>query len=131
MKRAELLTHAKCTHCHRQIGHTGLPLFWKVTIERFGVDMNAVKRQDGLGAFLGSQALGAVMGPDEDLAKPMMDRAELTLCEECAMSSIPAAVLADIASHRDEAKRREHQAGKEADEDRYEDPSAIFGDPRA
>ena len=95
MKRAELLQHAKCTICDKGIGHTRVPLFWRITIERFGVDLNAVQRQDGLGAFLGSSALGAIMGPDEDLASPVMDAKVATLCEECAVSSsLPIAAIA-------------------------------------
>lgn len=100
MKRAELLKHAKCTLCGRGIGHAGLPLFWRVTVERFGVDIQAARRQDGLGAFLGSHALAAVMGPDEDLAKPLMEQpAVLTVCEPCGTQrGLPVAALAEIGS---------------------------------
>lgn len=99
MKRTELLTHAKCDLCHQPIGHTGVPLFWKVTIERFGVDLKAVNRQDALGAFLSSQVLGDVMGPGEDLAKPMMDKpAVATVCETCGTKDTMVAMLADAGS---------------------------------
>jgi ribosomal protein L34E len=98
MKRDELMKHAKCTHCGKGVGHTGLPLFWKVTMERFGVDMRAAQRQDGLGVAMGSHALAAVMGPDEDLAKPMQDKPHVaTLCETCVMHPIMVAALAEIA----------------------------------
>ena len=97
MKRAELLKHAKCSLCGKGIGHTGLPLFWRLTVERFGVDIRAAQRQDGLGAFLGSHALAAVMGPDEDLAKPMMEApAVLTVCESCGVErGLPVAALVE------------------------------------
>lgn len=99
MNRTELLKHAKCSICDKGIGHTGLPLFWRLTVERFGVDLNAVRRQDGLGAFLGSQALAAVMGPDEDLAMPMDKPAVLTLCETCGTErGLPVAALSEIGS---------------------------------
>lgn len=98
MKRAELLKHARCSLCNKPIGHTGLPLFWRVTIERFGVDLAAVRQHDGLGQFLGSQALAAVMGPDEDLAKPVMDSAIATVCETCAVTgTLPVAAVAQCA----------------------------------
>ena len=38
MKEAELRRYATCSLCGQKIGHTGLPLFWTVTIERFGVE---------------------------------------------------------------------------------------------
>lgn len=83
MKEAELRTHATCSLCSKPIGHTRLPLFWKVTIERFGIDMQAVQRQHGLGLMVGAQ-LASVMGPDETMAKPVMDPKVLTVCENCA-----------------------------------------------
>ncbi|MGM3021142.1 hypothetical protein ACS2UM_27240, partial [Bacillus cereus group sp. BC317] len=63
MKEAELRQHATCSLCHKPIGHTRLPLFWKVTVERFGVDLQAVQRQHGLGLMIGAP-LASVMGPD-------------------------------------------------------------------
>lgn len=98
MKRVELLRSARCNLCHRGIGHTKLPLFWRLRIERFGVDLRAAQRQDALGTFLGSQVLGAVMGPDEDLAKPVMDPVTVTVCEDCALDKrLPVAVMAEAA----------------------------------
>jgi len=96
MKRAELLEHATCSGCAKRIGHTGLPLFWRVKVERFGIDVSALRRQDGLGQFIGSHALAAAMGPDEDLATPVMDPVTLTLCDTCAcdVNAPPIAALA-------------------------------------
>jgi hypothetical protein len=66
MKEKELREAATCIICGKPFGHTGLPLFWRVTIQRFGVDMGAVKRQTGLTMMLGGNALlASVMGPDE------------------------------------------------------------------
>lgn len=97
MKELELRNHSECSLCHKKIGHTGLPLFWRVSIERFGVDFNAMRRQDGLGAFLGSTRLAQVMGPDEDIARPMMETVVLTICETCAMEAdYPIAYLAEL-----------------------------------
>lgn len=85
MKEAELRQHATCSLCSKPIGHINphLPLFWKVTIERYGIDMLAVQRQHGLGLMVGAR-LAAVMGPDETMAKPVMDPKVLTVCETCA-----------------------------------------------
>jgi len=94
MREAELLKHATCSLCSKKIGHTGMPLFWRVTVERFGIDLRAVRRQDGLAQMLGNTVLAAVMGPAEDMAQPVMDPVALTVCEACAMSpvSLPIAI---------------------------------------
>lgn len=95
MKEAELRQHLTCDACRNKIGHTGLPLFWRVTVERFGVDLRAVRCQDGLAAFLGSPALASVMGHDEDVAVPLIDPPQvLTLCEACAMAPVDLAAMA-------------------------------------
>ena len=92
----------KCAKCGKGVMHTGLPLFWRVTIERFGIDKGAVDRRHGLEMFFGggrgAAALAGVMGPDEDIAKPVMDPVTLTLCEDCACGkSLPVAALAELA----------------------------------
>lgn len=93
MKEAELRKHTTCSLCHKPIGHTKLPLFFRVTVERFGIDVTAVQRQAGLGFMLGPD-LASVMGPDETMAKPVMDPKVLTVCETCACErSVPVAVL--------------------------------------
>jgi len=98
MKESELRRHATCNLCSRPIGHTGLPLFWRVTVERFGIDAKAVRRLHGLGDYLGSHALASVMGPDEDLAQPVMDPVKATICEACALDrGLPVAVIAEAA----------------------------------
>lgn len=84
-----------CAQCGKGVMHTGLPLFWTVTIRRYGVDLNAVRRAVGLEMFMGSPQLAAVMGPDEDIAKPIGDCVSLLLCESCAVESYPIAALAE------------------------------------
>ena len=87
MKERELREIAKCALCHQPFGHEGLPLFWRVKIERYGVDLAAVQRQTGLAMmFNGNGAIAAVMGPDEDMAKRIGDSTEFTVCEKCALS---------------------------------------------
>ncbi len=94
MREEELREHAKCSKCGRGIGHTGLPLFWTLKVERFGLDLRALERQQGLTAIVRSPLIARVLGPDEELTRPMMDPVELTLCEICAMEPIAIAVLA-------------------------------------
>jgi hypothetical protein len=99
MGEMELRKHAKCTVCGQGIAHTGLPLFWRLTIERFGVDLAAAKRQDGLAALLGGSAvLAQIMGPDEPMAKAVMDPVTVTLCEPCAEKPQLVCALAEIAT---------------------------------
>ena len=75
----------------------GIPLFYRVTIERFGVRLNAIERQQGLTMMLGGSAvLAAVMGPDEDMTQPLMEPLVLTVCENCSTQCVlPIAVLAE------------------------------------
>lgn len=99
MKERELRLHATCSLCGEKIGHTALPLFWTVRIERHGIDMRAVQRQTGLAMMLGGNAaIAGAMGPDEDMTTPMMDPVTLTVCERCAVErDLPIATLADAA----------------------------------
>jgi hypothetical protein len=101
MKETELREHARCSRCCRLVMHTGLPLFWRMTVERFGVDLNATRRQDGLAQVLGSQALAGVMGPNEEMTTLLMGPVVLTLCEACAMND-SAALDAMAKAERDD-----------------------------
>lgn len=96
MKEGELRQHAKCNLCGRLIGESRLPLFWTVTIQRYGLKLDAIQRQDGLTAMLGGNALLAMhMGTNEDLAAPVMEPVTLTVCETCAIEAkVPVAVMA-------------------------------------
>lgn len=84
MKEKELREHTDCTLCKKPIGKTGMPLFWVVELQRFGLDLNALQRNAGLAMQLGSVQLAEVMGPNEDLAKPIMEKKKITVCEDCA-----------------------------------------------
>lgn len=96
MKEQELRNHAVCSLCDNKILSTGLPLFWRVTVERFGIDIGAVSRLQGLTMTLGSPALASAMGADEDMAIPVMEAVTITVCEKCALDSRCIASLAEI-----------------------------------
>ena len=85
MKQSEMRQYSKCASCHKPILHGGLPLFWRLRIERFGVDVNAVRRQDALGTYMGNHLLASIMGPDEDMATPVMEAVTVAICEPCAV----------------------------------------------
>lgn len=97
MKEAELRKHTDCTVCGGKITAAGVPLFYRVTIERFGIDLRAVRRQSGLAQFLGGSpqavAIAEAMGPDEDMAQAMMEPTVVTVCETCSMRSVCVAEL--------------------------------------
>jgi|HubBroStandDraft_3_1064219.scaffolds.fasta_scaffold389720_2 hypothetical protein len=84
LKESELRKIATCDVCERKIGEQPLPLFYLVTVARYGVDRNAIERKSGLEYFLGSPYLASVMGADEDMALPMMEQGRITVCERCA-----------------------------------------------
>lgn len=97
MKEEEIRSVATCAVCKKKFGHTGLPMFWRVKIERYVVDMKALRRLDGLAALLGSPVLASAMGPDEPLARQALE-VNITVCENCCIESLPVALLAELGS---------------------------------
>lgn len=85
MKQSELSRLANCSRCKQPIGHSVLPIFTVVRHQDYGVDLAAVRSQQGLGMMVGS-VLAMHMGPDEDMAKAVGDEADLTLCANCRVS---------------------------------------------
>jgi len=83
----------------RLVGASGLPLFWRVRIERYGIDLAAVQRQTGLALLLGNSALALAMGPDEEMTTPLMEPVMLTVCEKCGTRDTSIAYLALEATH--------------------------------
>lgn len=102
MKEQELRKHAICSLCKRPVGSSGLPLFWVIRIERYGLNVQAIQRQDGLAALLGSSRLAEVMGANADMATPVMEPLTLTVCETCAnLRELPLAAFAEVAGNND------------------------------
>lgn len=94
MKEKELRKCATCAICGNKIGKSGMPMFWRVKIERHGIDAGAVQRATGLGMMIGA-GLAAVMGPDEEMTVPLMDPVTVTVCEMCGTKSTSVAALAE------------------------------------
>lgn len=96
MKEKELRKHTTCSMCGGKVMASGLPLFWRVTVERFGIDLRAIQRQQGLTMVLGGNAaIAAAMGPDEDLATAIGDAEIVTVCEPCGTKATCVAALAE------------------------------------
>jgi hypothetical protein len=99
MKERELRAHATCSICKKKIGHSGVPLFYRLTVEQFGVKLDAVRRQAGLEMMLGGHvAIAQAMGPDEDMAMPVMEKLVLVVCEPCSLVDHCVAQLAEVES---------------------------------
>ncbi len=102
MKEDQLREHAKCDVCGKSIGASGLPMFWTVRVERHGLKLDALQRQQGLTMMLGGHAgLARVMGPDEEMTTPLMDPVELTVCETCGSPERIIGVALEKASSRE------------------------------
>jgi hypothetical protein len=92
MKEDELRKHAKCSICGKGVLHTGVPLFWTLTVNQYGVDIGAVRRNGAIADYFGGGHNGSVLaralGEDEDMTEKVMDTVTLTLCENCAMEPV-------------------------------------------
>lgn len=87
MKEKELRQHAKCTICGEGIGKCSVPVFFRLRIEQFVLDLKAIQRQQGLTMQLGGAAgIAAAMGPDEEMTATL-DSVTLTVCQHCAGES--------------------------------------------
>lgn len=95
MKEMELRKYALCSICKKTIGSSGLPLFYRVTVERFGVDLGAVHRQTGLSMLIGNARIAHIMGTDAEMARPMAEPVVLCVCEPCSVEMHMIAQLVD------------------------------------
>jgi len=106
MKEKELRKVVTCGLCKRKIGSCGLPMFWRVIVERHGLNISAIKRQAALTEMLGGNAsLAITMGADDDMTMPLMDPVAVTVCEECGMKNTCVAQLADSPDSQPEGER--------------------------
>lgn len=87
-----------CLLCGKGVMHAGGPTFFRMRLERFMVDLGALRRANGLEQMMGGNALLAnVMGPDEDLAKRIDEEAkDVLICEPCALDPDAMSVLFQI-----------------------------------
>lgn len=82
MKERELREHSRCGACGELIGRSGVPAFHILKIETYQLDGQAIVRQDGLAAMMGSPTLAMVMGPDAHMADEVGEL-KATLCHAC------------------------------------------------
>jgi hypothetical protein len=102
IKQAEI---KPCSICKKGIAHDGNFLFWRIKLERAGLDAGAIERQHGLELMLGSPPLARVMGTDADIAKVIDGPHDVWVCEPCVMEKIPALFLIMEEISEEEADR--------------------------
>jgi len=100
MREEELRENAICFICKKRIGHSGLPVFWTMVIERHALKLGAIQRQDGLGMMLGHSGLARIMGTNEEMTVSMLGPVRITVCETCA--SFKDIRLMDVAMRAEE-----------------------------
>lgn len=99
MNEDALRESAECGMCRRGFGHAGGALFYRVRIETWAVNAQAIHRQQGLTMVLGGNALLARhMGPDEDMAERVGEPSCLTVCVQCLLKSTSVAHLQEAGS---------------------------------
>lgn len=79
MKRNEIQS---CVACGKGIMHDNSIVFYRLRIRYMVADLGALQRAHGAEMMMGSPALAAVLGPDEDLAKVVSDH-DVFVCLEC------------------------------------------------
>lgn len=80
MKAADL---QPCALCGKGVMHGGLPLFWRVSLERMGVDLAAARQMLATETFFGNVALARVF-TDPQIATPVAAARIVLVCESCA-----------------------------------------------
>lgn len=101
MKERELRQAAKCEMCGNMIGRLGNPIFYRVTVQMYAIDVAACQRQQGLAMQLGGNgAVAMAMGPNEDLAQPFGAARTFTACATCAADDTNVSELDRIGSER-------------------------------
>lgn len=94
-------------------------LFYRVTVDRFLVNVAKVRQQHGLELMLGSAELAEAMGPGGGLAEPL-DEVAVMLCNDCAMGpQFTVLELLAIGWRRQEAgTRRANEQEQEQDKEK-------------
>ena len=97
MKEKELRDIATCHICGNKIGACGIPTFYRVRIQHWGLKLDAMQRQTGMEMMMnGHVALAQIMGADEDMATQLGDDIEITVCHTCSYEeALPIMVSAE------------------------------------
>ncbi|KKL52571.1 hypothetical protein LCGC14_2284120 [marine sediment metagenome] len=105
-KREDLGNH-KCCACHQGVAHDGGISFYRLSVERFILNVRGIQQTAGLEMFFGGghtgAVLGDIMGANPDIAQPIFSKPlTLLMCEDCAcMKPKPLAALVEMAQERE------------------------------
>lgn len=84
-----------CALCGKGMMHSGVPLFYRVTVEHMGVDLREIQRAAGMEQVMGNVALARVFH-DPDVATRLGEPVASLVCQDCALNSrLPLAMLAE------------------------------------
>lgn len=109
----------RCACCGKGVAHTGLPFFYRVTIERFGLDANACRRRNAMEEFfMPAPGLAEVFSTGEPLGKRFDLTARLLICETCSMNQTCVAALNE-------------RGPEDEDDDEVDNPLAAAAEPKA
>ena len=89
-----------CALCGKGMMHTGVPLFYRVTVEHLGIKMREVERAAGMEQFMGHVALARVFH-DPEIAEAIGKPVTVLVCQSCAMEPHLLARLAEVESGAD------------------------------
>jgi len=95
-----------CAACGKGVMHTGLPLFFTIDIQRWGINLDAVQRQSGMEQFFGGAVALADVFSSGPIAQPVGGEPPLRvlICEACAMGSINLHAAIETDNDRQKAK---------------------------
>ena len=76
-----------CAGCGKVMLGTGLPVFYRITVQHCGVDAKAIQRHVGLAQMMGGGPdglhLAAIMGPGEKKVVEL-GKGAVNVCHQCA-----------------------------------------------
>lgn len=75
----------RCCHCHKGVCEGGQLMSMRIRMTRLVANLGAIRQLAGLEIVL-NPYLASVMGPDEELLKPLAEEVELFVCDRCALS---------------------------------------------
>lgn len=95
-----------CIMCGKGVMHTGVPLFYRVKIERLGILANEVQRTSAMEQFMGGNVAIARAFHDPELTRVVMPEVTGLVCEPCSTENYPLAMLVEHACNRGEKSAR-------------------------
>lgn len=110
MREDELRQFAKCIVCGQGIGQAGSPMFFTLTLERYVVNLRAIRQQQGLGEFFGGgeagHKLASIMGADPEMAHKVGGPVKRSVCMGCLTHNSTLCVMLEAGLEDTDKKER-------------------------